>query len=213
MSKIPLHLLSEDPSFDNNTHIPNPSCRHAVPSAPWPWLDISNGRYSPTPLPAVHQLKTTTVDPVKHDPELLPVPVLCDHINCDNTCWEGYPISSFPDWTEFQVKKSKLLTAVEYYDRHRLWMTKAGSAVRRRRLLGKMRSAGAGGSLWQMGCVRAIRKLTTEWLLCDSDPPSFGLGQSFFKICRALSYKCSEQSKSFCWKRSLLRKLLSISDQ
>ena len=110
---------SEDRSFDNNGRIPNPSYRHAAPSAPWPWLDISDGRYSPTPLPFLHRLKTTAVDSVEHDPELQPVPVLCDHKNCNNTCWKGYPISCFPNWTKLQVKKSKIFNAVEYYDLHR----------------------------------------------------------------------------------------------
>ena len=33
--------------------IPHPPYRHAAPSAPWPWLDISDGRYSPTPIPVL----------------------------------------------------------------------------------------------------------------------------------------------------------------
>jgi len=206
------HLVLEDRSFDNNGRIPN---RHAAPSAPWPWLDISDGRYFPTPLPFVHRLKITAVDPVGYDPELQPVSVLGDHKNCDNICWEGYPISCFPNWTMFQVKKSKILNAVECYDRRRpctLFYVDVDDKGRFSCAKETVIRENEVDQSWQVVKADGVcsnydlsENLIIECPPCDSDPLSLWSGQSFSKICQAPSYKCSEQSKSFCLKRLLPR--------
>ncbi|KAF9444896.1 hypothetical protein P691DRAFT_806548 [Macrolepiota fuliginosa MF-IS2] len=82
------------------TRVPNPPHRHAAPSAPWPWVDLSD-----------------EVDPGQLTSELPPVPELCDHEKCGDTCWRNYPISRFPNWTRSQVNKSKILKVVEEYNR------------------------------------------------------------------------------------------------
>lgn len=51
--------------------------------------------------------------------ELPPVPALCDHSDCGGECWKNYPESRFPNWTRSQVKKSKILKAVEEYDQEK----------------------------------------------------------------------------------------------
>jgi hypothetical protein len=44
-----------------------------------------------------------------------PIPPKCDHNDCD--CWKGYPQSRFPNWTERQVRKSKIWDAIHDYRR------------------------------------------------------------------------------------------------
>jgi len=176
---------SEDLSFDNNGRIPNPSYRHAAPSAPWPWLDISDGRYSPTPLPVVHRLKTTAVDPVEHDQELQQVPE-CDHVDCGNTCWKRYPISCFPNWTELQVKKSKILNAVECYDPHRsctLLYVDVNDQGKFRRAGKTVITENEVDQSWQVVKADGVcsnyylsENLTIECPPCDSDPLSLWSG-------------------------------------
>ncbi|TFK31450.1 hypothetical protein BDQ12DRAFT_694126 [Crucibulum laeve] len=87
---------------DNANRIPPPSHRHAAPSAPWPWVDIED-----------------EVDPVQLASPLPPVPPACNHRTCEGRCWRGYPQSLFPNWTQAQVKKSKIYTAIHEYNRHR----------------------------------------------------------------------------------------------
>ncbi|KAF9011850.1 hypothetical protein BDQ17DRAFT_1405449 [Cyathus striatus] len=89
LAKLPLH----------NSPIPIPSHRHAAPSAPWPWVDISD-----------------EVDQTQLDTDLPPVPKDCDHSTCNGVCWMDYPKSRFPNWTERQVRKSKIWDAVHCYD-------------------------------------------------------------------------------------------------
>lgn len=90
------------PFNEDEARIPNPSYRHAAPSAPWPWVDLND-----------------EVDQEQLKSELPPVPAICDHTNCGDACWKNYPQSRFPNWTRRQVKKSKILKAVEEYDRDR----------------------------------------------------------------------------------------------
>lgn len=45
-----------------------------------------------------------------------PIPVLCNHRSCGG-CYVGYPQSRFPDWTQRQVKKSRIYEAIHNYDR------------------------------------------------------------------------------------------------
>lgn len=76
------------------TRIAPPPHRHAAPSAPWPWIDIGDD---------LSHMAITSDAP--------PIPPLCPHENCD--CWKGYPASRFPNWTDPQVKKSKIWEARE----------------------------------------------------------------------------------------------------
>jgi len=67
--------------------VPLPSYRHAMPSGPWPWMDIgskeSDGQTSA---------------------------LTCDHPNCDDCSkWLNYPQSLFPNWTCDQVERSGML--------------------------------------------------------------------------------------------------------
>ncbi|KAF8639226.1 hypothetical protein AX17_001711 [Amanita inopinata Kibby_2008] len=79
--------------------VPPPPYRHAAPSAPWPWIDIGDG-----------------VDKELLKKEAPPVPADCDHKSCDGDCWGLYPQSRFPNWTENQVRKSKIFDAIWDYD-------------------------------------------------------------------------------------------------
>ncbi|KAG2007277.1 hypothetical protein CC2G_014982 [Coprinopsis cinerea AmutBmut pab1-1] len=78
------------------SRIAPPSHRHAAPSAPWPWVDIGD-----------------EVDQAQLANEAPPIPPKCDHNDCQ--CWTGYPQSRFPNWTEAQVKKSKIWDAIHKY--------------------------------------------------------------------------------------------------
>ncbi|KAK7441992.1 hypothetical protein VKT23_016270 [Stygiomarasmius scandens] len=78
---------------------PLTSNRHAVPSAPWPWINLHDEVDA-------HQL--TSVAP--------PIPPLCNHDNCGG-CWRGYPQSRFPNWTSSQVRRSGIHKAVHDYNR------------------------------------------------------------------------------------------------
>lgn len=40
-----------------------------------------------------------------------PIPDVCNHKEC-NDCWKEYPGSRFPNWTDSQVKKSKIAEAI-----------------------------------------------------------------------------------------------------
>ncbi|KAF9011851.1 hypothetical protein BDQ17DRAFT_1344969 [Cyathus striatus] len=83
----------------NPDRIPPPPYRHAAPSAPWPWVDLED-----------------EVDPTQLETEAPPVPEKCNHKSeCCNNCWMGYPQSRFPNWTERQVKKSKIYDAIHNY--------------------------------------------------------------------------------------------------
>ncbi|KAF8993178.1 hypothetical protein BDQ17DRAFT_1401673 [Cyathus striatus] len=83
----------------HNSPIPNPSHRHAAPSAPWPWMDIDD-----------------TVDDTQLDTKSPPIPKHCDHSECAGKCWKEYPKSCFPNWTEKQVKRSNIWDAIKNYD-------------------------------------------------------------------------------------------------
>src|SRR2546421_71712 len=112
------------PYREDTGRIPNPSHRHAAPSAPWPWVDLNDGISRNNLLSALLThclislpLFSTEVDPEQLNSELHPIPALCDHRDCGHDCWKNYPQSRFPNWTRRQVKKSKILKAVEEYDR------------------------------------------------------------------------------------------------
>ncbi|KAH6910724.1 hypothetical protein BKA70DRAFT_1463926 [Coprinopsis sp. MPI-PUGE-AT-0042] len=81
-------------SVSQFTKINPPPHRHAAPSAPWPWIDIGDD---------------ISKEDLSNDAP--PIPEFCAHINC--TCWTGYPASRFPNWTEPQVRKSKIWDARE----------------------------------------------------------------------------------------------------
>ncbi|KAI9457687.1 hypothetical protein HD554DRAFT_2029943 [Boletus coccyginus] len=61
------------------------SYRHAAPSGPWPWMDFDED------IPAVDPNNQLT--------------------GSDKPSWHGYPQSSFPNWTESQVRRCEMLTA------------------------------------------------------------------------------------------------------
>ena len=46
-----------------------------------------------------------------------PVPTPCDHKEDCNNCWKDYPKSLFPNWATAQVKKSKMIIAINDYRR------------------------------------------------------------------------------------------------
>ncbi|KAF9048217.1 hypothetical protein BDZ89DRAFT_1057791, partial [Hymenopellis radicata] len=71
---------------------PPPSHRHSGPSAPWPWINL-----------------TDEVDFVQLGTELPPIPDFCDHSDCEGRCWKDYPASRFPNWTPSQVAKSRIV--------------------------------------------------------------------------------------------------------
>ncbi|TFK26626.1 hypothetical protein FA15DRAFT_588079 [Coprinopsis marcescibilis] len=78
------------------SRIAPPSHRHAAPSAPWPWVDIGDD-----------------VDQDQLQNDAPPIPEKCAHVDCE--CWKGYPQSRFPNWTERQVRKSKIWDAIHDY--------------------------------------------------------------------------------------------------
>ncbi|KAM6501088.1 hypothetical protein JOM56_004102, partial [Amanita muscaria] len=80
--------------------IPPPPSRHATPSAPWPWIDIRD---------PIDQKQLNAGTP--------PVPEDCDHSLCGEKCWQNYPQSRFPNWTEGQVQKCKIRDAIDNYNR------------------------------------------------------------------------------------------------
>ena len=41
------HSVRKDPKEDKGK-IPHPSHRHAAPSAPWPWVDLEDGKHPPS---------------------------------------------------------------------------------------------------------------------------------------------------------------------
>ncbi|KAF6751710.1 hypothetical protein DFP72DRAFT_1172115 [Ephemerocybe angulata] len=89
-------------SGQSTNQIQPPSHRHAAPSAPWPWIDISD-----------------VVDPIQLASQLPPIPDECDHTTCKG-CWTEYPQSRFPNWTEDQVRKSKVYEAIHSYNPNHL---------------------------------------------------------------------------------------------
>ncbi|KAF9219670.1 hypothetical protein BS17DRAFT_788901 [Gyrodon lividus] len=65
---------------------PVPIYRHAAPSGPWPWMDFEED------FPVVGSTSQGTADP-------------------DTRSWKGYPQNLFPNWTQSQVKRCRMLTA------------------------------------------------------------------------------------------------------
>jgi hypothetical protein len=43
------------------------------------------------------------------------IPSHCPHDDSCNNCWKEYPQSRFPNWTEQQVRKSKIHHVIRYY--------------------------------------------------------------------------------------------------
>ncbi|KAG7088496.1 hypothetical protein E1B28_012484 [Marasmius oreades] len=83
----------------NNYSRPPPSHRHSGPSAPWPWINIDD-----------------EIDAKLLASDQPPIPEMCDHSTC-NGCWEGYPKSRFPNWTDSQVRRSGIKRAIQNYDK------------------------------------------------------------------------------------------------
>lgn len=73
-----------------------PSHRHAAPSAPWPWVDISDA-----------------VDADQLDTKEKPIPDKCEHEGSNCSCWRNYPSSRFPNWTPEQVRKAGITAAID----------------------------------------------------------------------------------------------------
>ncbi|KAH9474783.1 hypothetical protein JR316_0013248 [Psilocybe cubensis] len=92
--------LRLDPK-DDKGRVPHPSHRHASPSAPWPWVDLED-----------------EVDREQLECPLPPIPELCNHVDCGG-CWRGYPQSRFPNWTERQVIKSKIMGAIREFSKEK----------------------------------------------------------------------------------------------
>lgn len=61
-------------------------------------------------------MRRPEVDKKQLESPLPPIPELCDHTSCGG-CYVGYPQSRFPNWTERQVKKSRIFDAIHEYDR------------------------------------------------------------------------------------------------
>ncbi|GJJ13335.1 hypothetical protein Clacol_007587 [Clathrus columnatus] len=77
-------------------NIPAPARRHGSPSGPWPWLDID---FSNT------KGRTLSLPPSYIGQEF------CPHGSdkgCEKECWIHYPESIFANWSELQVKKSRI---------------------------------------------------------------------------------------------------------
>lgn len=74
---------------------PLPPHRHAAPSGPWPWMDLSS-----------------TIRPEQLSSEQPPVPPLCDHTDCKGACWKDYPRSRFPNWEKAQTQRAKINEAI-----------------------------------------------------------------------------------------------------
>ncbi|EKM78431.1 hypothetical protein AGABI1DRAFT_129541 [Agaricus bisporus var. burnettii JB137-S8] len=96
-------ILDEFYANNDTLRVPNPSHRHAAPSAPWPWVDLGD-----------------EFDRGLLDSELPPVPPLCDHTLCGGSCWKNYPESRFPNWTEHQVEKCDIQRIIKKRDPCRL---------------------------------------------------------------------------------------------
>ncbi|KIK80758.1 hypothetical protein PAXRUDRAFT_833344 [Paxillus rubicundulus Ve08.2h10] len=77
-------LSNQDLSMHGKT--PVPVYRHAAPSGPWPWMDFDED------FPVVGSTSHGTTD-------------------LDTHSWKGYPQNLFPNWTERQVKRCRMLTA------------------------------------------------------------------------------------------------------
>ncbi|KAF8841445.1 hypothetical protein BDN67DRAFT_1010645 [Paxillus ammoniavirescens] len=77
-------LSSQDLSMPGKT--PVPVYRHAAPSGPWPWMDFDED---------FHDVGSTSQGTT----------------NLDIHSWKGYPQNLFPNWTERQVKRCRMLTA------------------------------------------------------------------------------------------------------
>jgi len=90
----------------------HPSHRHAVPSAPWPWVDLEDGMSTKFIGELVFAHYFSDVD---HDHLNNAAPIPHD-FSC-NDCWAGYPQSLFPNWTYKQVVKSKIQKAITSYDK------------------------------------------------------------------------------------------------
>ncbi|THU77216.1 hypothetical protein K435DRAFT_974074 [Dendrothele bispora CBS 962.96] len=87
-------LVDSSSSVDVNDEVklPRPtSFRHGTPSGPWPWLDLQEeldlSRFRPPP-----SRSSTDFGPNE---------------------WSGYPEAQFPNWTDFQRKKSGIKSLVE----------------------------------------------------------------------------------------------------
>ncbi|KZP22947.1 hypothetical protein FIBSPDRAFT_469777 [Athelia psychrophila] len=73
---------------ESNIPGPAPHQRHAQPSGPWPWTDVDSPDQEGdenTPVPSVNALSP----------------------------WRGYPQCHFPNWTPAQVRRSKIMDAVD----------------------------------------------------------------------------------------------------
>ncbi|KAF8584987.1 hypothetical protein K439DRAFT_1633120 [Ramaria rubella] len=71
------------------------SHRHASPSGPWPFLDITDD---------IRLSNLNLSNPATTEPLQCPHPVG----QCEG-CWAAYPQSVFPNWTPFQVERSKMM--------------------------------------------------------------------------------------------------------
>lgn len=100
---------------DETDRVPRPSHRHASPSAPWPWVDLGDGRKH-TIYSSLILILYLEVDKAQLDSTLPPIPKACDHKTCHGGCYGGYPQSLFPNWTEQQVKKSGIFRAIKDND-------------------------------------------------------------------------------------------------
>jgi hypothetical protein len=107
---------NNDPS-----RVPNPSHRHAAPSAPWPWVDLGDGKPSEPSSCRLSFNFIPDVDQGLLDSERPPVPDDCDHADCSDRCWKNYPKSRFPNWTDPQVRKCGIRRAVDKSDPCRLY--------------------------------------------------------------------------------------------
>ncbi|KIJ15856.1 hypothetical protein PAXINDRAFT_11434 [Paxillus involutus ATCC 200175] len=86
-------LSSQDLSMPGKT--PVPVYRHAAPSGPWPWMDFDEDLH-------VGSTSQETTD-------------------LDTHSWKGYPQNLFPNWSERQVKRCRMLTACPDAERCRIF--------------------------------------------------------------------------------------------
>ncbi|KAF5343049.1 hypothetical protein D9758_011150 [Tetrapyrgos nigripes] len=93
---------------------PLPSHRHAAPSAPWPWINLHDGKPLCLRVLAPHPHFKAEIDPTILSSGAPPIPDLCNHENCGG-CWRGYPQSRFPNWTDSQVRRSGIYKAIHNY--------------------------------------------------------------------------------------------------
>ncbi|KAJ8522411.1 hypothetical protein ONZ45_g1008 [Pleurotus djamor] len=96
MRQNPVNKVDDEDLPDK---VPAPSHRHAAPSGPWPWMNLDS---------AIEAEQLTSEGP--------PVPEFCDHTTCEGRCWQEYPKSKFPNWTDDQVDRAKIRDAVREYD-------------------------------------------------------------------------------------------------